>query len=88
MGLGGTGHCVFHKSPSDSHIGDIREILPGRMGACRLQARCWYLPPLVVAKTPRCYYSAGGGICVWVCCFQTPILKSKHRVGAQIVVLL
>lgn len=39
-------------------------------------------------KPPRCYYLAAGGACVWVCCLQTPTLKSKHRVGAQIVVLL
>lgn len=82
MGLGRAGHCVYHELPSDSHMGDIRETLPGRMGAHRLQVQRWYLPHLMIPKTRRWVL----GVCV--CCVQTPTLKAKHRAGAQLVVLL
>lgn len=52
-------------------------------GSTRLQVGHWYLPHLMVSKTPR--WVCG---CQCVCCVQTPTLKAKHRGGAQMVALL
>lgn len=82
MGLGRARHCVYHELPSDSHMGDIRETLPGRMGAQTPGGT------LVSASSDGSKNSKMGVGCVCVCYVQTPALKAKHRAGAQLVVLL
>lgn len=76
MGLGRARHCVYHELPSDSHMGDIRETLPGRMGAHRLQVERWYPPHLMVPKTRRWVW----GVCVCAAFRPPPSRPSTEQV--------